>query len=57
MLTFGGIQEFYGNGTAATTLKCDGERDPQCSAGDGAVGINTRHLMSFGVTVGFAGCS
>jgi len=52
--------EFYGNGTAATTLKCSSELDPTCSAGNGAFSVTLGHLSSFGVNVifdGFGGCS
>jgi len=52
--------EFYGSGTAATTLKCSGELDPTCSAGDNATTVDFDHLFSFGVDVlfdGYGGCS
>ncbi|OCL13182.1 putative lipase [Glonium stellatum] len=49
--------EFYGSGTAATTLKCTGERDLTCSAGNGLTGVTTGHFQSFGVSLGFTGCS
>jgi len=52
--------EFYGSGTAATTLKCSGELDPTCSAGNNQTTVNWDHLFSFGVSVitdGYGGCS
>ena len=48
--------EFFGYGTAATTLQCSGERDPQCSAGDGQFTVSPGHFQSFGITLGAAGC-
>ncbi|KAF2494349.1 A triacylglycerol lipase from penicillium expansum At 1.3 [Lophium mytilinum] len=51
--------EFYGSGTAASTVKCTGELDRTCSAGNNATGITLGHLSSFGVNVifdGFGGC-
>ncbi|KAJ5818567.1 hypothetical protein N7474_004158 [Penicillium riverlandense] len=48
--------EYYSYGTAATCLKCSGERDTQCSAGNGMVGVTAGHFSSFGVVMGAAGC-
>ena len=48
--------EFFGYGTAATTLECAGERDWQCSAGDGQVTVSAGHFQSFGITLGAAAC-
>jgi hypothetical protein len=48
--------EYYSYGTAPTTLKCSGERDLQCSAGNGMVGVTAGHFSSFGIALGSAGC-
>ncbi|RHZ60371.1 putative alkaline lipase [Aspergillus thermomutatus] len=48
--------EYYSYGTSATTLKCSGERDLQCSAGNGVVGVTPGHFSSFGIALGYAGC-
>ena len=49
--------EFYGNGTLNTTVKCNGELDTACSAGNGQKGITPQHLFNSGVKMGRAGCS
>ncbi|MCJ1331821.1 hypothetical protein MMC10_008513 [Thelotrema lepadinum] len=49
--------EFYGSGTAASTVKCSGERDLQCSAGNGAFSVTVGHFFSYGIEEGAAGCS
>ena len=48
--------EFYGAGTAATTVRCNGERDLACSAGNGEMTVTATHLSSFGVALGLIGC-
>ncbi|KAJ6115593.1 hypothetical protein N7523_006010 [Penicillium sp. IBT 18751x] len=49
--------EYYSSGTAATCVKCSGERDTSCSAGNGMYGVTAGHFYSFGVGLGTAGCS
>ena len=49
--------EFYGYGSAATTVKCSGERDLSCSAGDGQITVSAGHFQSYGIILGAAGCS
>ncbi|PWY64262.1 lipase [Aspergillus heteromorphus CBS 117.55] len=49
--------EYYSSGTAATTVKCSGERDTSCSAGNGQVGVTAGHFSNFGIQMGLAGCS
>ncbi|KUL87547.1 hypothetical protein ZTR_04522 [Talaromyces verruculosus] len=49
-------EEIYSYGTALTCLLCSGERDLQCSAGNGLVGVTPGHFSSFGVALGLAGC-
>ncbi|PWY71141.1 lipase [Aspergillus eucalypticola CBS 122712] len=49
--------EYYSSGTQSSTVKCVGERDTQCSAGDGQVGITLAHFSNFGVVMDEAGCS
>ncbi|KAJ5888609.1 hypothetical protein N7495_008650 [Penicillium taxi] len=48
--------EYYSSGTAASTIKCSGERDSQCSAGNGLLSVSAGHFYSFGVELGFVGC-
>lgn len=43
--------EYYGNGTRAATLECDGERDTQCSAGNGWMIPTLSHYVDFGVSM------
>lgn len=47
--------EFYTNGTLGTTIRCEGERDKVCSAGNGVTGPNPNHHYSFGVDMGPSG--
>lgn len=49
--------EYYSSGTAATTVKCSGERDTACSAGNGRYSVTLGHFSNFGVELGSAGCS
>ncbi|KAJ5539747.1 lipase [Penicillium frequentans] len=49
--------EYYSSGTQATVVKCSGERDTSCSAGNGQYGVTAGHFSSFGVEMGYAGCS
>lgn len=48
--------EYFSCGSPADTFKCDGERDTQCSAGDGDVGVTDGHYASFGVVMETVGC-
>ncbi|KAF2229659.1 lipase, partial [Viridothelium virens] len=48
--------EFYGNGTLASTVQCEGETDSQCSAGNGLTYITPGHFFSFGIELGTTGC-
>ncbi|KAL9088907.1 MAG: hypothetical protein Q9165_005964 [Trypethelium subeluteriae] len=48
--------EFYGNGTLASTVQCEGETDPQCSAGNGLTYITPGHFFSYGIELGTTGC-
>jgi len=48
--------EYYGAGTAATTVRCTGERDPACSAGDGAISVTPEHFSNQGVLMDLSGC-
>ncbi|CEJ56147.1 hypothetical protein PMG11_02367 [Penicillium brasilianum] len=48
--------EYYSSGTAATCVRCSGERDTACSAGNGQYGVTIGHFQSFGITMGSAGC-
>ncbi|KAI9934285.1 hypothetical protein ASPWEDRAFT_107307 [Aspergillus wentii DTO 134E9] len=48
--------EYYSSGNEGSTVKCDGERDKSCSAGNGQIGVTAGHFQSFGVTLGAAGC-
>ncbi|CRG91789.1 putative feruloyl esterase A [Talaromyces islandicus] len=50
-------KEVYSHGTQATCVLCDGERDTQCSAGDGDLGVTAGHFSSFGIELGQAGCA
>ncbi|CAK46909.1 hypothetical protein AnigIFM59636_001486 [Aspergillus niger] len=45
------------SGTQASTVKCSGERDTSCSAGNGQVGVTAGHFSNFGIAMGMAGCS
>ncbi|TLD18259.1 putative transporter [Venturia nashicola] len=47
--------EYYSNGSQPTTLRCEGERDKSCSAGNGATGPTPQHHYSFGVDMGPSG--
>ncbi|OJJ45159.1 hypothetical protein ASPZODRAFT_18065 [Penicilliopsis zonata CBS 506.65] len=49
--------EYYSYGTEATCLLCSGERDTSCSAGNGLVGVTIGHFSSFGIEMGYAGCT
>ncbi|OJJ47882.1 hypothetical protein ASPZODRAFT_151313 [Penicilliopsis zonata CBS 506.65] len=49
--------EYYSYGTAISNLKCSGERDLMCSAGNGLVGVTPGHFYSFGIAMGAAGCA
>lgn len=49
-------QEYYSSGTEATTVKCDGQRDRSCSAGNGMYAVTVGHFSSFGVVMLTAGC-
>ncbi|MCJ1242537.1 hypothetical protein MMC14_010546 [Varicellaria rhodocarpa] len=48
--------EFFGSGTAPSTLQCSGQRDPACSAGDGQFTVSLGHFSSFGINMAFDGC-
>ncbi|KAL9618022.1 MAG: hypothetical protein Q9160_007211 [Pyrenula sp. 1 TL-2023] len=51
-------QEFYNNGIVATSLRCTGQKDLRCSAGNGLMGVTVGHFSSFGgVNLGLEGCS
>ncbi|OJJ95201.1 hypothetical protein ASPACDRAFT_36491 [Aspergillus aculeatus ATCC 16872] len=45
------------SGTQSSTVKCSGERDTQCSAGNGQLGVTAGHFSNFGIAMGMAGCS
>ncbi|PYI33292.1 lipase [Aspergillus indologenus CBS 114.80] len=49
--------EYYSSGTQSSTVKCSGERDTQCSAGNGMLGVTAGHFSNFGIAMGMAGCS
>ncbi|PYH41787.1 putative alkaline lipase [Aspergillus saccharolyticus JOP 1030-1] len=49
--------EYYSSGTQSSTVKCSGERDTQCSAGNGMLGVTAGHFSNFGISLGLAGCS
>ncbi|KGO70587.1 Lipase, class 3 [Penicillium italicum] len=49
-------QEYYSSGTGASTVKCEGQRDKSCSAGNGMYSVTVGHLASFGVVMLTAGC-
>ncbi|KAJ5647997.1 lipase [Penicillium lividum] len=49
--------EYYSYGTQATCVKCSGERDTSCSAGNGQYSVTAGHFSSFGIALGYAGCS
>ncbi|RAH47513.1 putative alkaline lipase [Aspergillus brunneoviolaceus CBS 621.78] len=49
--------EYYSSGTQSSTVKCSGERDTQCSAGNGQLGVTAGHFSNFGIAMGMAGCS
>ncbi|CAI7627587.1 unnamed protein product [Penicillium glandicola] len=51
-----GVPEYYSSGTEATCVKCVGERDLACSAGNGMYGPTIGHFSSFGVAEGLLGC-
>ncbi|KAJ5092880.1 hypothetical protein N7456_008741 [Penicillium angulare] len=48
--------EYYSSGTEMTCVKCSGERDTSCSAGNGQYSVTPGHFSSFGVELGAAGC-
>ncbi|KAJ6033871.1 hypothetical protein N7499_010037 [Penicillium canescens] len=56
LITAQSSQEIYSSGFQATTLKCSGQRDLSCSAGNGMYGVTPGHFQSFGITLGAAGC-
>jgi hypothetical protein len=56
LITAQSSQEIYSSGFQATTLKCSGQRDLSCSAGNGMYGVTAGHFQSFGITLGAAGC-
>ncbi|KOS38450.1 hypothetical protein ACN38_g10735 [Penicillium nordicum] len=49
-------QEYYSSGTEASTVKCEGQRDKACSAGNGMYAVTPGHIASFGVIMLTAGC-
>ncbi|PYH80545.1 lipase [Aspergillus uvarum CBS 121591] len=49
--------EYYSSGTQSSTVKCSGERDTQCSAGNGMLGVTAGHFSNFAISMGMAGCS
>jgi hypothetical protein len=49
--------EYYGFGTAGTTVKCSGQRDLTCSAGDGQVSVTTGHFSDFGISMVGGSCT
>ncbi|KAL4860881.1 hypothetical protein BDV12DRAFT_191444 [Aspergillus spectabilis] len=49
--------EYYSYGTQTTCLRCSGERDLTCSAGNALVGVTAGHFQSFGIGLGAAGCA
>jgi Lipase (class 3) len=48
--------EFYGPGVANLTYVCNGERDSNCSAGDGWFTVNLQHTSNSGVQLALVGC-
>ncbi|CAG8908420.1 unnamed protein product [Penicillium egyptiacum] len=48
--------EYYSNGSEASCVKCEGQRDRDCSAGNGIYSVNVGHISSFGITMLTAGC-
>ena len=49
--------EFYSSGTSFTCVRCVGQKDRDCSAGNGLMGVTVGHFQSFGIGLGLAGCS
>lgn len=49
-------QEYYSSGLQITCVRCEGQRDRSCSAGNGMYGVTAGHFQSFGVAMGAAGC-
>lgn len=45
----GSSQEYYSSGSQDTCVKCQGERDSSCSAGNGQIGVTPGHTSSFGI--------
>lgn len=56
ILIFTIIQEYYSSGLSTTCLKCQGQRDLLCSAGNLMYGVTAGHFQSFGITMAAAGC-
>ncbi|OQE07836.1 hypothetical protein PENVUL_c012G05935 [Penicillium vulpinum] len=48
--------EYYSSGLKATCVKCEGQRDLACSAGNGMYSVTIGHFSSFGITMLTAGC-
>ncbi|KAJ5793697.1 hypothetical protein N7457_000296 [Penicillium paradoxum] len=48
--------EYYSSGLRATCVRCEGQRDRSCSAGNGMYSVTAGHFQSFGITMGAAGC-
>ncbi|PKY02924.1 putative lipase [Aspergillus campestris IBT 28561] len=48
--------EYYSAGLRVTTRRCNGQRDLQCSAGNGVIAVTPGHFQNFGVGLGLAGC-
>ncbi|KAJ5918735.1 lipase [Penicillium verhagenii] len=49
--------EDYSSGAEATLVKCSGQRDTSCSAGNGQYSVTPGHFYSFGVELGAVGCA
>ncbi|KAJ5480404.1 hypothetical protein N7530_005913 [Penicillium desertorum] len=48
--------EYYSSGSEASCVKCEGQRDRACSAGNGMYAVTIGHFSSFGITMLTAGC-
>ncbi|OQE38498.1 hypothetical protein PENCOP_c008G04758 [Penicillium coprophilum] len=48
--------EYYSSGLKLTCVKCEGQRDLACSAGNGMYSVTVGHFSSFGITMMGAGC-
>jgi len=49
-------QEYYSSGTQDPCVKCQGERDDSCSAGNGKISIADGHHYNYGIHMGEVRC-